>query len=106
VNKMMQRLAWVSVSGILGLGALLASSSLASADQLVRQCDWDGDDCRTYVCDWDGDDCRPVHQQYYAPPAYAQPHYYNPGYYQQPSFGFYWHSGGRHRWHQDDDDDD
>jgi len=88
IHKTKRRIAWVSLLGALSMGALVASSGSASAnDRLERRCDYRGY-CQTYLCNWDGY-CSPVVERYYAPRPYYQPYY-------QPSIGFYFGSGGRH----------
>ena len=46
----------LAAAGTIGLAALLAGSSAASARTFTR-CDSDGDNCVRVHCDWDGGNC-------------------------------------------------
>ncbi len=80
----------LAAAGTIGLAALLAGSSAASARTFTR-CDADGDNCVRVHCDWDGDNCwrEPLYGDRYD---YSR-HYrdYDRGYYGGYGYGYGYH---------------
>ena len=100
------RYVWIAAIGLIGSAIFAMSSNQARADQVFRQCDDDGDQCRYFECDRDGDECHPVSE-----PNYSQPDYYQQRrYYQPPALSFSWGFGGGDAYyshsHREDDDDE